>query len=66
MRQRALTKRVLNGLSCWGPVMDILLETPDDSELQEISQSDREDMRRAVEWIDSVVSKKTARWRTDP
>lgn len=58
MRRKPLTAKVARGLEHWCPVMDLLLSMPNDSELQELSESELDDMRAAVEWIDSVLEKR--------
>lgn len=61
MRRKPLTAKVARGLDHWYPVMDLLLCMPSDSELQERTDAELDDMRAAVEWIESVLAKREAR-----
>ena len=61
MRRKPLTAKVALGLEHWSPVMDLLLCTPHDSELQERSDAELDDMRAAAEWIDSVLEKRATK-----
>ncbi len=57
-RRKPLTTKVRRGLVNWTAVMDLLLSMPNDSELQTMTEDELEEMRRATEWIDSVLAKR--------
>lgn len=51
MRKPTLSASVRRGLDHWNPVMDILLSTHDDSELQERTPKELKDMQAAHDYI---------------
>ncbi len=53
--------KVFRGLSVLQPVMSIILESPNDSELQECSESDIDDAEAAYEWIVRIITDNDAR-----
>lgn len=60
-RRKPLTARVCRGLENWCPVMDLLLSLPSESELQERTEPELQEMRAALDWIESVLAKREAK-----
>lgn len=51
IRRPTLSKKVIRGIDVLIPAMSILLECPDDSELQECSSSELKDANVALEYL---------------